>query len=274
MPSILCIGGSDPGRGAGVQMDRAVCRALGVKSKSVVTVDTHQTKRGLVSAKPQSMRKVADKVLLALDDGVAAIKIGALGNEAVVEAVVAALEPWHGQIPIVLDPVCTATRTAGDARLNTVKGARCMEQELFPLSRLVTPNTFEYGTGERYENANAVLLKGGHADLSALEGGEESEWVGDLLMDPETGHLEFRHPRIPGASELHGTGCALSTAIACLLAKGYAAWEACQVAIELMHGWMKESVEAGRLITLPPTSLPPVQERPTDGTPPVMWLCS
>lgn len=276
MAGVLCLGGSDPQQGAGVQMDAAVCQALGFDPQMVISVDTVQTVAGLESATPRAQVEVGNRILFALDAGVEAIKIGALGNEHVVAAVVAALDPWHNDIPIVLDPVCAATRTLRDSRLNTVAGARLMETDLFPLCRLVTPNAFEYGTGERYQDCRAVLLKGGHADdLAVLEGGEASKWITDVLEDLLQNPVEFRHPRIPGAGDLHGTGCALSTAIACFLAKGFEPWAACQCAIETMHTWMTAAVENS-------TGLLPfeLQKTPEPGTLPsaeeesrVMWLC-
>ena len=276
MVGVLCLGGSDPQEGAGVQMDAAVCQALGHTPHQVVSVDTVQSLKGLESATPREEVAIAHEIMFALDDGVKAAKIGALGNENIVAAVVAALEPWHKDLPIVLDPVCAATRTLGDDRLNTVAGARLMESELFPLCRLVTPNAFEYGTGERYQNCRAVLLKGGHSvDLSMLEGVEPSAYIADsleeLLQDP----IEFRHPRIPGAEDLHGTGCALSSAIACFMATGMELWTACQCALEAMHDWMTAAVENKTgLLPFALKELPTVGELPEakEGEKRVMWL--
>lgn len=277
MAGVLCLGGSDPQEGAGVQMDAAVCQALGHTPIQVIAVETVQTLAGLESATPREAVAVAHEIMFALDEGVKAVKIGALGNEKIVAAVIAALEPWHKDLPIVLDPVCAATRTLGDARLNTVAGARLMESELFQLCRLVTPNAFEYGTGERYQYCRAVLLKGGHADdLALLEGGEPSSYIADSLEDLLQDPIEFRHPRIPGAENLHGTGCALSSAIACFIAQGFEPWAACQCALEVMHEWMAAAVENSTgLLPFAPKVMPTPPEllATTEGEKRVMWLC-
>jgi hydroxymethylpyrimidine/phosphomethylpyrimidine kinase len=275
MGGVLCLGGSDPEQGAGVQMDGAVCQALGREPHVVVAVDTVQGEEGLEAASPRDQVEVAHRILYALDHGVDAIKIGALGDEHVVAAVAATLEPWHEDVPIVLDPVCAATRAVGNARLNTVAGSRLMEEELFPLCRVVTPNTFEFGTGERYRDCRTVLLKGGHAgDFAELGGGPPAAWVTDLLEDRVMSPIEFRHPRIDGASGLHGTGCALSSAIACFLAKGYEPWAACQCAIEVMHEWLGEAV-AGDTGLRPhaPARMPEPRILPRESGTQVMWLC-
>ena len=95
---------------------------------------------------------------------------------------------------------------------------------LFPLAALVTPNLPEaerlagtrigdeaqiVSAAERIRGlgAKAVLIKGGHAT---------GESVRDVLVT-ETGAEVFEAPRI-ATNSTHGTGCTLSTAIACGLA--------------------------------------------------------
>ncbi len=246
MKAVLCLGGSDPNMGAGVQMDTAVCRALGVAPRVVETLFTEQSEQGLESVRVRPFEEVAHDILHTLDDGVDAIKVGALGNAKVVAAAVAALEPWHDTLPIVLDPVAAASKTLNPAPLNTLEGVRLMESDLFPLATLVTPNLMEYGSGERYGACRAVLRKGGHADSFAeLEGREPSPWVVDVLQYPPAPAQKFRHQKIPGGENLHGTGCALSTAIACGLAKGLDLPTACDEAIQALHRWMEDAVASG-----------------------------
>ncbi|MHC4380026.1 MAG: bifunctional hydroxymethylpyrimidine kinase/phosphomethylpyrimidine kinase [Planctomycetota bacterium] len=254
MPSVLCLGGSDPEMGAGVQMDTAVCRAMGVAPRVVETLFTKQSAQGLESVNVRGIKGIGHDILHSLDEGVQAIKIGALGDAQVVEAVVAALEPWHEAIPIVVDPVAAASKTVGAVALNTLEGVRKMESDLFPLATLVTPNVLEYGTGERYAECRAILRKGGHADAFAeMEGRAPADWVADVLERAQSEPMEFRHDRISGGEALHGTGCALSTAIACGLAKGQDLVDACRNGIEALQGWMASAVAAeGALAPEPP----------------------
>jgi hydroxymethylpyrimidine/phosphomethylpyrimidine kinase len=73
-----------------------------------------------------------------------------------------------------------------------------------------------------------VLLKGGHG------GGPESI---DLLVT--RGHLtELRLPRLPGRAAVHGTGCALSSAIAAGLAQGLAL----QPAVRRAKAWVHAAI--------------------------------
>ncbi|PYS99876.1 MAG: bifunctional hydroxymethylpyrimidine kinase/phosphomethylpyrimidine kinase, partial [Acidobacteria bacterium] len=100
-----------------------------------------------------------------------------------------------------------------------------LKRELLPLARVVTPNVLEAEalTGIRVRDeqgmlkatralremgARAVLVKGGHLSGDAL----------DLLDDG--GEIKtFVAARVETAST-HGTGCALSAAIAACLARG------------------------------------------------------
>lgn len=242
---VLCIGGSDPRMGAGVQMDAAVCRALGFEPVVVVTVDTVQSERGLESVAPRPAEEVAHAVVRALGEGVDAVKIGALGDAEIAETVAAVLEPWAADLPIVLDPVAQASRVAvPGVALNTPAGVAAMRAQLFPLALLVTPNALEYGTGEAYENCRAVLRKGGH--------GAGAEVVDRLtsLLDPP---LEFRRPRLPDATGVHGTGCAYATLCACLLARCPGPEFACEEAGAILHAWLSgPGLARGRLVP-PPT---------------------
>jgi len=244
MKAVLCLGGSDPTMGAGVQMDTAVCRALGIAPRVVETMFTKQGEFGLESVELRDMVEIAHDILHTLDDGVQAIKIGALGDAHIVEAIVAALEPWHDAIPIVIDPVAAASKSKTDVYLNTRAGVRLMESDLFPLAAVVTPNVLEYGNGERYENCRAILRKGGHTDSFAeLEGRGPSKWVADVLEYPNGDSFEYRHTRVLGGENLHGTGCALSTAIACSLANGHTLSESCHTGIGALQVWIKQAIE-------------------------------
>jgi hydroxymethylpyrimidine/phosphomethylpyrimidine kinase len=80
-----------------------------------------------------------------------------------------------------------------------------------------------------------VLLKGGH-----LHG----ERVVDLLLGPDEEET-FSSPRLPGGP-FHGTGCALSAAIAAYLARGCAVPEAARAATSYVHSLVEQAHALGR----------------------------
>ena len=230
VPNVLTIAGSDPGGGAGIQADLRTFAALGVYGCAAVTLLTAQNTREVTGL----LVTPADFVTLQLetlfaDITIDAVKIGALGNDAVVSAVAAVLR-CQRSANVVLDPV---VRAGNGAPLLSDAGIAALMRELLPLARLVTPNALEAAvlTGAPAGGANArdaaralhalgaanVLVKGGHIDDGA-------ECV-DLLFDGDHFH-EMRVPRTR-TDRLHGTGCTLSSAIAALVARGRSLPEAC-----------------------------------------------
>lgn len=249
-PRVLCVGGSDPQGGAGLQMDTAACAALGADVAGVPVLDTVQGERGLESVSLHRAEDVARAMMRALEEGVQAVKLGALGDRERTAAVVETLEPWldEGRMPLVIDPVATASRSvSSELVLNTPRGMQMLEERLYRYA-LVTPNVYEYGDGSRFGGCMALLVKGGHApdweafaagETEAPEGGEIVDRYRSVLGDDE----EFRHRRIPGATGLHGTGCALASAIAALMAHGFEHRGATEMALDAMQQWLSVATQ-------------------------------
>jgi hydroxymethylpyrimidine/phosphomethylpyrimidine kinase len=146
-----------------------------------------------------------------------------LHNAAVIAAVAAGLAR-HRQTNVVLDPVMVAT--SGD-RLLAPDAIVALRDTLLPRALVITPNLPEAAAlldvavatdeAEMHRQAdrllalgaNAVLMKGGHA-----EGAQST----DILVT-RTSATPFAAPRI-ATRNTHGTGCTLSAALAAGLAKG------------------------------------------------------
>ena len=222
---LLIIAGSDSGGGAGIQADIKTATAFEVFAMTAVTAVTAQNTRGVKSVHLVPPVIVAEQIAATLSDiGADAIKIGMLGNAAIVKAVAAALRKHAKKIPIVLDPVMIST--SGHALL-AKDAVAALKKELFPLATLVTPNIPEAkalaglrGTKRTHAEeaaraliamgAKAALIKGGHATLSTID--DVLVWKGGVEV--------YAFPRIK-SRHTHGTGCTLSTAIACGLAEGW-----------------------------------------------------
>ncbi len=216
----LTIAGSDPSGGAGIQGDLKTFSALGAYGMTVITALTAQNTRGVQGVHPVPPEHVAAQLASVLDDvAVDAVKIGMLGDAATVAVVADVLRRRRPPV-VVLDPVMVAT--SGD-RLLSPDAVAVLRTELLPLVDLVTPNlpeaadllgrpeaTDEAGMAEQARALAAlgprVLLKGGHL------AGEES--VDLLVLDGVTHRLTA--PRVH-TRNTHGTGCALSAAIAALV---------------------------------------------------------
>jgi hydroxymethylpyrimidine/phosphomethylpyrimidine kinase len=226
----LTIAGSDSGGGAGIQADLKTFAALGVYGACVITALTAQNTVGVTAihdAPPAMIAAQLDSVFS--DLAVAAVKIGMLSSTLAIGAVAAGLDR-HRAANVVLDPVMVAT--SGD-RLLAPEAAHALTRDLLPRALVVTPNLAEAAalTGMPLaqnedemraqadkliaRGANAVLIKGGHA---------QSPDATDLLVT-RAAVARFTAPKID-TQNTHGTGCTLSAAIAAALAKGASLAEA------------------------------------------------
>ena len=248
---VLAIAGSDSSGGAGLLRDARVFADFGVSGSCAVTAVTAQTHHGVSASYVLSAELVRQQIQAALDAApVNAIKIGMLGNAAVVAAVVEALSD-SPSIPVVLDPVLASS---SGTRLLDNQGLRVLKERLLPRCTLVTPNLAEAAAllDETLASSGAamiaqasallrlgaphVLLKGGHS------GGEESV---DVLATSGERPTLLRARRVDAT--LRGTGCALGSAIAAMLAVGEPMASACRRGKEYV--WVKLLAEQTAALT-------------------------
>ena len=177
-----------------------------------------------------------------------AVKIGMVSSAEIVEAIVAGLER-NAARNIVVDPVMVAT---SGSNLASDEAVIALRERLMPLATVVTPNIpeaevlagFSISSSEDQERAAiaiadavgvSVLVKGGHGlhdanDALALPDGRV-HWLNAARIDnPNT----------------HGTGCTLSSAIACGLACGFPVEEAVRQAKEYLSGALSAQLDLGR----------------------------
>jgi hydroxymethylpyrimidine/phosphomethylpyrimidine kinase len=220
----LTIAGSDSSAGAGIQADLKTFAALGVYGLSAVTCVVAETPGKVSRIEPVNPEMVRAQIeVLAKNFPVAAIKTGLLCSAAIISTVAQTIADFRMQVPVVVDPVITAT--GGDPLLE--RGAvEAYEKELFPLASLITPNLHEAsqllgrkvvdrgsmekaGKDLKERFKAAVLLKGGHLT------GENA--LDLLFVDQRV--IEFSAPFVRDVAT-HGTGCTYSAAITGELAKG------------------------------------------------------
>ncbi len=235
----LTIAGSDSGGGAGIQADLKTFARFGLFGTSVITAVTAQNTVGVRAWERVSPSLVRAQIDAVADDlRPAAIKSGMLGDAEVVHAVATGIHE-HALSPYVLDPVMVAT--SGDPLLES-DAVAAIVAELFPLATLVTPNLDEasllVGSDVRDVHdmeraarmmverlgARAALVKGGHLTGPTLV---------DVFYDGSR-IRRFTHAKIETTST-HGTGCALSSAIAALLATGRSLDDAIAESLDYVH---------------------------------------
>jgi hydroxymethylpyrimidine/phosphomethylpyrimidine kinase len=240
-PRLLVIAGSDSSAGAGIQADLKTAQALGVYAQTAITAVTVQDTKGVHGIETVGPSAVRQQIEVALGDiGADAFKIGMLGNGVIAMAVASALEDVP--LPLVLDPVLVSS--SGRALLDD-RGVEILKSRLLPRSFLVTPNWPECKalTGILPQNdlelekaakallqrgARNVLIKGGHGQGASVR---------DVLIEEDGKISIFESPR-QQTRHSHGTGCVLSTAIACGVAEGKSLGEA----VRLAHAFVQQAI--------------------------------
>ena len=219
-PAVLTIAGSDCSGGAGIQADIKTISAFGCYAASVITAVTAQNTLGVHSVEAVSPAMIREQMLAVFEDlDICAVKTGMIYDIQTAEAITDILKRYRS-IPVICDPVMVST---SGSVLMKEDCRTYVEKELFPLCSLITPNLNEASllagirissVGQMKETAVnlserygcAVLIKGGH-----LDGDSMCDILYDGIMH------EFTTERVH-SSNLHGTGCTLSSAIASRLA--------------------------------------------------------
>lgn len=213
IPKVLSIAGSDPSGGAGIQADLKTFSAFGCYGMAAMTALTAQNTNGVRGIHAIPAQFLEDQLECIFEDVPPdAVKIGMVGDAQSIAALAAVLERYNAR-NIVLDPVMVAT--SGDQLIDD-DAVDALKTYLMPLSAVMTPNMREaklLGSTDAQEllklGSKAVLVKGGHGD------GDECT---DMLAT-EDGVKTFSAARV-NTRNTHGTGCTLSSAIACGLARG------------------------------------------------------
>jgi hydroxymethylpyrimidine/phosphomethylpyrimidine kinase len=267
LPSVVTIAGSDSSGGAGIQADLKTIAALGLYGQSVITALTSQNTCGVRSIQETRLDIVDDQIDAVFEDiRPQAVKIGMLSSAHIASHVASGLAR-HGAEHIVVDPVMVAT---SGAALMAQGAAATVVRELFPLAQVVTPNLPEASALAGFDaasrglqsmveaaraisdkTAGAVLVKGGHMP------GEDCA-TDVLLLHGVSEPIVLRGECVQ-TTGTHGTGCTLSSAIACHLAVGLPVEQAVRCAKAYLTACLAAGLDMGR------------QNGPLDHMAPARW---
>lgn len=272
---VLTIAGSDPCGGAGIQSDIRTASRIGLYPCSVITAITAQSTsevKGVWNVGRIELEAQLDCLLQDISPD--AVKIGIIPSTDILDIIVKAIQKYDLN-NVVVDPILTPTLSNKEPDREL---AEAYISNLFPLAALITPNIpekdfFESIAEEPFENiCNAFLLKGGHGESSictdklyyhslqrmsadfqstsfpTLNNRTQPFLPQDLSPLAEEEYLnsivskEFRHKRI-FSTNTHGSGCILSTAIACYLAQEYYLEKAVEYGLKFTYNALKESTD-------------------------------
>lgn len=224
-PVVLSIAGSDCSGGAGIQADIKTISAISGYAASAITAVTVQNTLGVQNIQTIPAEIVKAQIEAVMDDLYPdALKIGMVNDESTVKAIVNCIKKYKPQF-IVYDPVMIST---SGRQLITDDALNIIQLELCPLCTLITPNLNEASVLLNKEIHYLDEMKAAARDLSNLyqsdiliKGGHlAGEQATDILYCTNQENYIYQTEKIK-SSNLHGTGCTLSAAIATFLAKGY-----------------------------------------------------
>ncbi|WP_313074894.1 bifunctional hydroxymethylpyrimidine kinase/phosphomethylpyrimidine kinase [Lacrimispora sp.] len=250
LPSVLTIAGSDPSGGAGIQADLKTIAAFSLYGSSVITALTAQNTTKVYLVEDVSIAMLTNQLDAVLSDiPPQAIKIGMAGSPSSIEVIASRLTKFPS-IPVVLDPVMVST---SGGTLFDKEGIKNLTKLLFPLATLVTPNIpeaqallstksplvsnqdMEKAATELWDKyKTSFLLKGGHSDSHSS----------DVLC--HNGSIKWFNGERIQTQNNHGTGCTLTSAIACGLAKGNSLEESILSAKDYINGALMAGLELGK----------------------------
>ena len=244
---VLTIAGSDCSGGAGIQADIKTITVHKMYAMSAVTALTVQNTTGVygvLEVDPTFVGQQIDSIFTDIRPD--AVKIGMVSNSKIIEVIAEKLVTYKAK-NIVVDPVMVST---SGSRLLSEEAIEALITKLLPLGRVITPNIPEAEVlcGFRIHTEadmiaaaqkiamivpTGILIKGGHLENIAS----------DLLYFEGQAHW-FKSERVNNPNT-HGTGCTLSSAIACELAAGHSLKQSIQSAKAYVTGALKAGLDLG-----------------------------
>lgn len=235
-PKVLVVAGLDSGGGAGISADCITVYDNGAFALPTVSALTCQSLKSVYAVENSSNELFAQCLNTALNDWdkISAVKIGLVCKKDHLDILLDFLSNKLKDTPVVWDPVLTAT--AG--RLDSAD-LKSNLKAILSVTTIFTPNLPEalelanWSMDDLKEKGinqlcqyfldmglKNIIIKGGHRQ-------ECDEAVDVFASDNLSFTMSYGKKAGDGA---HGGGCALSSALAALLAQGYAAFDAAVLA--------------------------------------------
>ena len=218
-PPILCFSGLDPSGGAGLQADIEAIASCGGHALSIASCLTVQNSVQAFSITAIETSIIQQQASALLDDmQVASCKIGVVPNQAATITIANILAQLP-EIPVVFDPVLSASHGSDFSNTDTIN---TIKDTLLPATTIITPNLKELNTltgdsGDITTQAKSLCELGPNYVL-VTGADSDTELVHNTLFTHKGIKAQYEWPRLP--QMYHGSGCTLSSSIACYLALG------------------------------------------------------
>lgn len=249
MKKVLTIAGSDCSGGAGVQADLKTMTAHKIYGMSVITALTAQNTTGVYGIFDVSADFVAQQIDCVFNDiRPDAVKIGMVSNAEIIRTIAAKLREHHAE-NVVVDPVMVST---SGSRLLSEDAVTALMESLLPIATVITPNIPEAEVLCGFNVASLSDMAAAAEKISAytasnvlIKGGHLKDCADDLLLCSNGEIFWFKSVRVQN-NNTHGTGCTLSSAIACGLADGLSLKESIASAKKYITGALADGLDIGR----------------------------
>lgn len=239
------LSGLDPCGGAGLVADIETINQFGLTPLPIATVLTVQNTQSVREVQAVDSALIVKQLhYLQADIDIQMVKIGLLASATQIQAIAQFLT--HQNITIVLDPIVKSSTK--DVLLST-QALDALKQDLLPLVHILTPNSAELSTlsvGDTEQQQVAFLpcewILVTTTDVSDCEIEHRLYQQGNLVKS-------YHYDKLSGA--YHGSGCTLSSAVACLVAQGLPVADACQQALDYTYQTLLNAKSIGKMQLYP-----------------------
>lgn len=251
MKKVLTIAGSDCSGGAGIQADLKTMAAHKVYGMSAITSLTAQNTTGVYGisdVSPEFLSQQLDCIFTDIFPD--AVKIGMVSDKELIGVIADKLIQYKPD-NIVVDTVMVSTSGSSLLKEDAID---VLCERLIPLADVITPNIPEAevlsgihidSADKMIEAAKIIQDKFLYKSTGVLiKGGHELNTANDLLYK-DGNAVWFNGERIDNPNT-HGTGCTLSSAIACNLALGRSMEDAVRYSKRYISGALKAGLDLGK----------------------------
>lgn len=248
MKTVLSIAGSDCSGGAGIQADIKTITAHKMYAMTAITALTAQNTTGvygIMDVDEEFLRNQLDCIFQDIYPD--AIKIGMVSQASLIRIIAKILSEYQAK-NIVVDPVMIST--SGSKLLND-NASEALFNELMPMADIITPNLLEaeclsniFIQSKQDMIAAAKIIGTHYSGNILIKGGHLADTADDLLY--QDGEMEWFCHEIVNNPNTHGTGCTLSSAIACNLAAGFDIKTSVHNAKAYITGALKDGLDLGK----------------------------
>jgi hydroxymethylpyrimidine/phosphomethylpyrimidine kinase len=233
--NILIISGFDATASAGILLDSHIVKTLNLQPFAIVPSLLVQNHSGIFGNIVFQKDEIANQINN-IPFQAKFVKIGLLQTIQAVKTVGKFLAK-HKPIAVVDIPLVSSSGFVLVEKMEEYIAT--FKTHILPFTHIFTPNQFELeafgGINEIFSHkCKHILAKGGHS--------QNAQFSIDTLHHP-TRKVEFSLPRISFDDNIRGTGCALSTSIACFLAQNFSVESSIEKAKNFVHNGIVHSVK-------------------------------